>query len=255
VVATPKLEIDPFGEVSGPSLYVMREATEHALAELLHCGGEPARPAVLLGPAGIGKSLLLQVAGRSIDDAGHCVFVSFPSLDTENLCRWILDQLECPRFEDPVFAFETYLGRLREIGSSLLLLVDDLHLMPTHTVHQLRRWIDNSRGEFRLIASAINDPQSYEKIAPLGPTCQQVLFKAPMQQDESSLYIKGRLDLAGAAAATRALFDRNTVAKLHRLSGGVPRELNAAAANHLRLPANGCSAPERSRKWRNTPGP
>lgn len=246
-------EIDPFGDASSPSLYVMREATERALSELVGYGSEPARPAVLVGPPGIGKSLLLQVAGKSIDSVGSRVFVSFPSLDVENLCRWILDELRSPRFDDPVFAFEAYLGHLREIGSALLLLVDDLHLMPAETVHQLGRWVAASTGEFRLIASSISHPHCDEKITPLGPTCRKVLIKTPMQQDESLQYVRRRLELAGATDATRARFDVDTVAELHRVSGGVPRKLNVAAAQLLRRTPGVRSNSERFWKFWRTP--
>ncbi len=251
--AAPVPEIDPFGDVSSPLLYVMRAATERALAELVDCGIEPARPAVLVGPPGIGKSLLLHVAGKSISGGGPRAFVSYPALDTEDLCCWILDELRSPRFEDPVFAFEAYLGHLRVIGSAFLLLVDDLHLMPTETLRWLGRLVVSSKGEFRFIGSAINDPHSDEKIASLGPTCQKVLIESPMQQDESSRYVHERLHLAGATEAIRALFDRTTVAELHRLSGGIPRALNAAAARLLQPNPTTRSDPERFRNWWHVP--
>jgi type II secretory pathway predicted ATPase ExeA len=239
-------EIDPFGEVSSPSLYVMRDATERALSELVGCGSEPA---ILVGPPGIGKSLLLQVAAKSVEGVGPCVFVSFPSLDTKNLCCWILDELRCPRFEDPVFAFEAYLAHLREIGTTLLLQIDDLHLMPAETIASLGRWVVASEGELRLIASAINDPQDGARFAPLGPACRRVAIQSPMEQEESSQYVHGRLDLAGAPEATRKRFNRSTVSKLHRVSGGVPRELNLAAAELLRAPPPPRGSAERFLKW------
>ena len=66
--ATLEPDLDPFGDCVSPALYVMREATERALAELADCGLEPARPVVLVGPPGIGKSLLLQLTRKNLGE-------------------------------------------------------------------------------------------------------------------------------------------------------------------------------------------
>jgi type II secretory pathway predicted ATPase ExeA len=228
-----KLCIDPFGAAVTPSFYVPREATERVLAELLECGSAMARPAVILGPPGIGKSLLLQLVARRLEGDGLHVFLAYPSLNTEDLCTWILERLDAPRFEDPVFAFEAYLCHLREAGASLLLLIDDLSEMPLETVRWLGRCLLNSKGELRLIASALDDLRYQERIVPLGPACETILLEAPMKLSESTKYLRERLNHADAPEATEARFDSATIAELHRCSGGNPREFNSAAAKLL----------------------
>jgi len=223
-------EIDPFSDGVTPYLYVTREATERALTGLVHCATEPARPAVLVGPPGIGKSLLLRLAAERVRDIGTRVFVPYPIVEPSDLCNLILNELGSPRFEDPVFAFEAYLGHQREIGSGLLLVVDDMHVMPPTTIRWLGHRVVMSKGEFRLIAGALDDPCSEENIALLGPACETVAMRTRMRPDESERYIRERLRLARVPDAIRARFDRSTVAELHLLSGGNPRELNAAAA-------------------------
>ncbi|MBW2399330.1 MAG: AAA family ATPase [Deltaproteobacteria bacterium] len=236
--ANSNLPIDPFGAAVMPSLYVAREATERVLAELLACGRATARPAVILGPPGIGKSLLLQLVAERLEGNGSKVFLAYPGLDTEGLCAWILDRLEGPRFDDPVFAFEAYLCHLREIDSSLLLLIDDMSAMPLATVRWLGRRALNSKGELRVIASVLDDLRSQERIVPLGPACETILLEAPMKLSESTKYLRERLHHAGASEATGARFDSDTIAELHRCSGGNPREFNSAAAMFLTaLPA------------------
>jgi type II secretory pathway predicted ATPase ExeA len=234
----PNLHIDPFGDAVVPSLYVAREATERVLAELLDREGAMPDPAVILGPPGIGKSLLLQILAERLAGDGPCVLLTYSFLDSDGLCSWILDHLGSPRFEDSVFAFEAYLHHLRENDSSLLLLIDDLSAMPLETVRWLGGCILNSKGELRLIASTLDQPLSQERIVPLGPACEMILLEAPMQASESAEYIRERLQQAGAPEATRARFDSAAIAKLHRCSGGNPRDLNSAAAAFLaRIPA------------------
>jgi len=231
--ATPRPPPDPFGDTVNTALYVAREATEHSLAALVVCAREPARPAVLVGPPGIGKSLLLRLAEQRLEGIGPRVFLPYACLDPDGLCTWILDRLRSPRFEDPVFAFEAYLSHLREIGSGLLLLLDDFFTMPLETVRWLGRCALNSKGELRLIASALDDPRSHERIASLGPGCETILLESPMQPGESTEYVHERLRQAGAPEAARSRFDPATVAELHRLSEGNPRELNSTAARLL----------------------
>jgi type II secretory pathway predicted ATPase ExeA len=141
--------------------------------------------------------------------------------------------LRSTRFQNSVFAFEAYLAHLRETGSGILLLVDDLSAMPLESVRWLARLAANSKGELRLIASASDDPASAERIALLGSACEAILHRSPMQDEESQAYVLERLRRARVSGVTRALFDPSTVAKLHDLSGGNPRELNAAAARLL----------------------
>jgi type II secretory pathway predicted ATPase ExeA len=235
---TTSLRTDPFGDTVNPSFYVPREATERILAELMDCGSEPAHPAVLVGPPGVGKSLLLRLVGKRLEGLGLRVSLVHPALDTEGLCLWILEGLGGTRFQDPVFAFEAYLAHLRESGSGILLLVDELYAMPLDSVRWLAHCVANSKGELRLIASALDEPSSAEKIALLGPACETILHGSPMYSDESQEYVRERLHHAGAPEATRALFDPSTVADLHERSGGNPRELNAAAARLLRIAAD-----------------
>jgi hypothetical protein len=146
---------------------------------------------------------------------------------------WVLDGLRSPEFEDPVFAFEAYLGHLRETGSCLLLLIDELSGMPLETVRWLGHLIANSKGELRLIATALENPLAYERIMPLGPACETIVLDSPMQPEESAEYLHRRLQRANAPEGIRDRFDPATVAELHRISGGNPRELNTAAVRLL----------------------
>jgi type II secretory pathway predicted ATPase ExeA len=227
------LRTEPFGDTVNQSFYVPRAATERVLAALIECGREPARPAVLVGPPGVGKSMLLRIAGERLAGPELRVSPVLPAFDAEGLSLWILEDLQSERFDDPLFAFEAYLAHLRAVDSGILLLVDDLYAMPLDAMRWLAHQIANSKGELRLIASAADDPDSTERIALLGPACEVILHDSKMEDDESHAYVRERLLHARAPGITRAVFDASTVSDLHARSGGNPRELNALATKLL----------------------
>jgi hypothetical protein len=104
------------------------------------------------------------------------------------------------------------------------------------------RWLGSraldSKGELRLIASALNDLSGQERIVPLGPACETILLETPMTLSESTKYLHERLQHAGAPEVAAARFDSATIAELYRCSVGNPREFNSAAGRLLMtLPA------------------
>lgn len=225
---------DPFGLTPNPAAYVPREASERALAQLLEAVERGDRPAVLIGPPGLGKTLLLHVLARRVGHELHVAYVPNPALDPEGLCRWVLAALGSPAVSEPVTTLEGLLDGLRERDSALLLLVDDVGTLPIETASWLSELCARSRGALRVAIAALEDSEpDREVLLALGPV-RPVPMDAPMSAHESEAYVAGRLRAAGAPEALRERFDRATIGRLHRLAGGNPRELHWAAIALLR---------------------
>jgi len=71
-------------------------------------------------------------------------------------------------------------------------------------------------------------------LAALGRGATEVRLRAPMTEAETAAYVARRLELGRAGPAVRARFGRRELARLHALSGGVPRRVHELAARLLR---------------------
>jgi len=84
----------PFGETADPDLYVPRPASDAALEALLAAARGPGQgPAVLVGPPGLGKTLLLRRAGRRLGAAWKSVYLPYAALELEEFARLALGLL------------------------------------------------------------------------------------------------------------------------------------------------------------------
>jgi len=225
---------EPFGFTANPATYIPREATELVFAELLDAARGPKRIAALTGPPGLGKSLLLRLLARRLEEEFHAVFLSYAALTPEDLCAYALDRLGSPRADDPVGMLKAYARHLKEQGSALLLLVDDAGSMPSSTLRWLCDLVRKSDGSIRCLFAVTDDVNSGAVIAALGNEIAVIRLATPMTRKETGDYVEAHLAVGRVSGAVRARFDEGTITRLYELSGGIPRRLHTAAQAVLR---------------------
>jgi type II secretory pathway predicted ATPase ExeA len=226
-----KTRFDPFADRPDPALYVPREASEHALDALLACVGLPDRPAALLAPPGLGKTLLLHLLAGRLPAGLHGVYVPNPALAPADLCAWTLGCLGTGDWPDPVPVLAAYVEHCGRQGGALVWLVDDAHDLPEETArwigHLLPRW----GGALRLVVAAIEDERA-KTLDALGPLHAVRALARPMSAGETRAYARARLGLAPVDATLRQRLEA-ALEGIHRASGGIPREVSAAASDLL----------------------
>ncbi|MBW2542896.1 MAG: AAA family ATPase [Deltaproteobacteria bacterium] len=220
---------DPFAITPDPNVYVPRSATETARRDLLRSACNPAKTTALIGPPGLGKTLLLHLLVKEAPEDLQTVYLPYAALPPEELCSWALGLLGLPGSEDPIEALRAHGRALSERGASLLLLIDDAGAMPIATARWAGELVRNSGGSVRLLIAASDNATGNRTIAAIGSNFDIVHFDEPMTQSETSEYIDGRLALARVPDSVRARFDTQTVRLLHRISAGIPRRLHSAA--------------------------
>jgi type II secretory pathway predicted ATPase ExeA len=224
---------DPFAITPDPEVYVPRVATETAREQLLRSACNSEKTTALIGPPGLGKTLLLHLLAREVPEDVQTVYLPYAALPPAELCDWAIRLLALPAADDPIEALRAFGGDLREQGRSLLISIDDAGALPLATARWAGEFVRNSNGSVRLALAAADNDTGNRAIAAIGSNFDIVHLSDPMTESETRNYIDGRLALAGVPDSIRARFDDRTVSRLHRVSNGIPRRLHTAAAEVL----------------------
>jgi hypothetical protein len=155
-VSTPANAPDPFAH--GRHGRSPRAATEQALA-LVETLREGRRPAALVGPPGLGKTLLLHLVGQRLGARLRSVYLPYAALPLDELCAWALSLLGFSHSNDTIGDLIQTARRHYEGGSGLLLLIDDASSMPLPTARKLGDW-SRRRRALRLLVAAAEGPSA-----------------------------------------------------------------------------------------------
>ena len=226
--------MDPFPITADPASYQPREATESALQRLEDGFRRGRRVQVLSGPPGLGKTLLLHVLAARLDRDFKTLYLPYVSLAWQDLCAWILGLLGEPA---GAFPDRELLGSARRFalrGRPLLLLVDEASGIPAESAEALGQLVDEAGGALRVLLVPLDDTRAGRVLAVLARDVEELRLSAPLTLEESERYLRTRLVRSNVDFALQRRFDADTVAHLHRVSGGNPRRLNYLASEVLR---------------------
>lgn len=221
---------DPFSNTADPASYVPRTATEAVLVQLEMALRDGAPVVSLGGPDGAGKTLLLRVLVERLAGDFQPVLVPYPKLPPEEFCQWGLLALNEPSSADPERALSARIARgAASAGLSLLWLVDDAACLPIDTLRCLLRLQANAGDALRLLFVRPEGAAFDDELARAGLPRVDVQLEGEMHPAEMAMYVKERLDRAGADSEQRARLE-GSLERLYALSGGNPGRLHAAAS-------------------------
>ena len=229
-----QLAARPFDHTADARFYYPGESQQGALLKLRYAV-EMRQPAALLaGPAGVGKTALVQHLLRKCSDAlSPRLSIVYPQLAGDQLLSYLAAQLHphAPRLTTPeqnLRQLETTLGDNARAGKHALILIDESHLLANTGGLETVRLLLNLQcdglpvativllGQTGLLVAVERQPALEERIA------VKCLLRR-LTQTETLAYVQHRLQAAGA---TRPLFSEAALEAVHHHSLGVPRRIN-----------------------------
>jgi energy-coupling factor transporter ATP-binding protein EcfA2 len=212
--------------------YVPRPATEEALAALeQRITVDREETTLLVGPPGIGKSMLLRVLVSRLRRTLRTVTLGAGDIDAPTLCAFVLAQLRLEASNDPEQSVLLLAAEWSAKRSALVIAIDAAERLPLATAGRLGALAMTAGGGMRIVAAA---PEPATELArALGCQAGAVALRTPMTLHETQAHLQAALAAGHAPPEVRDLFTGLTVAQIFRESHGLPSDVNALAAERL----------------------
>ncbi len=235
------LHSDPFA--LGPNLRFLYRSRAHdeTMAHLSY-GLEQGEDLILIvGAIGTGKTLALQNLQVKVSRLFRQILVNVTSVDYTGFLKLVLHELGVawPGQADRADLLCLLKDRARQVhaeGQKLLLVVDEAQNLDADTLEGIRLLANLGQPDkqlFQIVLSgqpSLADMIEEPELAQLRQRIRIHYALEPLSAAETNEYISHRLAVAGRA---EPLFAAAAVARIHELSGGIPRLVNHLAGNAL----------------------
>ena len=226
----------PFGKSIDAKDLFSRQAHQEAVARITFCVVESAL-GVVTGDVGAGKTVSVRAAVAALDPARHqVIYIANPAFGTRGLYVTIVRALGAePRYQRAELmaqATDLLAAEEAERHRRVVLICDEAHLLEPAQLEELRLLTNSEMDSASAFAGILVGQPTLNRQLRMGLFAaldQRIATRfsiKPMDIGESAAYLRHHLALAGRE---EPLFADDAVARLHRLSNGLPRMLNNAA--------------------------
>lgn len=234
-----QLQHKPFDRLAEISAYYPCETHQGALLKLRYAI-ETRRPAALLvGEAGLGKTLVAQLLQQRCPEAiSPWVWVRFPQLSAVELLATVADGFDPDQAGTVDARPDTSVRRISEAltanisrGRHAVLVVDEAQALPDGEALEALRLLTNlsANDESLLTILLVGQPMLLPRLDRSQSFEQRLSVKCllrPFSLEETVSYVTCRMSAAGAQ---REIFDATAFEALHRLCQGNARRINRLA--------------------------
>ncbi len=229
------LREEPFAPTPDPAYLVMTPDHREALAALEYGLRERRGFISLIGEVGTGKTTLLYTLLRRISGEIDTAFFSHTTLGFEDLLWAMLRDLGLePRSavkRELIATLDAHLHRQADAGRTTALIIDEAQNLSTETLEELRLLSNFETFRHKLLQIVlVGQPELEATLAQ--PRVRQLRDRIavratlrPLPPNLVPQYIEHRLAVGGLEGAK--LFRREAIDEIARISGGIPRRINA----------------------------
>ena len=219
----------PFEERTAAEALWQDERMQQGLARLRYLS-EHATMGLITGTTGVGKSALLkrflhELSGPQFEP----VYLHLTHFSSYGLLSLLVRKLgEVPRnTKDQLF--EQILHKAREVEGTLLVILDEAHLIKTETLTDLRLLVSSALDErppLKIVLVGQEPLRQTLKRSVLADLLGRISVRfhlSPLSKEQTAAYIDFQLQQAGSSPK---LFESAAKALIHDYSGGIPRQIN-----------------------------
>ena len=233
------LKREPFSIAPDPRYLFMSERHREALAHLLYGVGGGGGFVLLTGEIGAGKTTVCRCFLEQIPRRCNVAYIFNPKLTVPELLRSVCEEFGIPGLttdggkettKGHIDALNEFLLRTHAVGQNNVLIIDEAQNLAPEVLEQLRLLTNLETSERKLLQIIlIGQPELRDilKKPELEQLAQRVIARFhldALSAKETAQYIKHRLGISGRLDSN--LFDPAAAARVHQLTGGVPRRIN-----------------------------
>lgn len=229
------LREDPFALTPDPRFLYLSPRHREALAHLLYGMGEAGGFVQLTGEVGTGKTTLCRSLLEQAPEGVDVALLFNPRQTPAELVASVCDEFHVPyppgtsSLKVLTDALNRHLLEGHARGRRAVLVIDEAQNLSPEALEQVRLLTNLETTTRKLLQILlIGQPELRDLMArpELRQLDQRITARyhlAPLTAEETAQYVRHRLEVAGAA---EPLFTPAALARVHRLSGGVPRLVN-----------------------------
>jgi general secretion pathway protein A len=224
----------PFSPTPDPKFLFQSSRHREALAQLLYGVRERKGFIVLTGEIGTGKTTLLRTLLARMDRDAHVAYVHNSALHIEGLLEYILQdwgvKSEATSHAQRLFELHEFLIDQHRQGLSPILVIDEAQNLSVPTLEAVRLLSNFETSTQKLmqillvgqpeLRDKLNTPELRQLKQRIGLRCHV----GPLSPEETRLYIRHRLRIAGAGDA--GIFTDAAIQRIVEYSRGTPRIIN-----------------------------
>lgn len=231
-----QLEAKPFEPNCDERFHFPCASQQAALNKLQYAVDSGRAAAMIAGASGCGKSLVIRLLESKLQaSVGNFIQLVFPLMSTRDLLTYLAEEIGAPAADPPLRTVEESLRRLEfaleerdRRGKHTVLVIEEAHLLEDSGLLETLRLLINlqAAGRTKLTLLLVGQPpllSGLRRHATLDERLDMKVLLKPFTEQETADYIIHRLNAAGAS---RPIFSAAAMDAVHRLSSGIPRQIN-----------------------------
>jgi general secretion pathway protein A len=231
-----QLAAKPFEPSADRATFFPNDSHEGALMKLRYAIENERSAALLAGPAGSGKTMLIHLLYNDWPELFRPrVHLVFPQMSSRDLLVYLAERLGAPPVDPPRHTVEESVRRLEDLlyqnvrqGRHAVVAIDEAHLLEDCGVLETLRLLLNFEFDGRpaltlVLVGQMNLVSAIDRLPGLNERLSVKTLLRSFTPDETARYIQFRLEAAGSM---REIFSPDALEALHYLSQGMPRQIN-----------------------------